>query len=66
MTQSNFDAFLTRITYSLGSNETSHVLNALGISDDLPAATIRIGVGRFKSEQELDFKAEAIANEVFQ
>ena len=50
---------------SSGSNEPSHVLKALGISDDLSTASIRIGFGYFTSDQEMDFAAESIAKEVY-
>ena len=50
---------------SSDSNEPSHVLKALGISDDLSAATIRIGFGSFTSEQDVDFAANVIADEVY-
>ncbi len=49
---------------SSGSNEPSHVLRALGISDDLSNSTIRIGFGRFTSEEDMEFAANAIADEV--
>jgi cysteine desulfurase len=49
---------------SSGSDELSYVLKALGISDDLAAATIRVGLGRFTTDQDMDFAAEVIAAEV--
>ena len=49
---------------SSGSDEPSYVLKALGINDDLAAASIRVGLGRFTTEQDMDFAAEAIAAEV--
>jgi cysteine desulfurase len=37
------------------------VLRALGLSDDLANASIRIGLGRFMTPAEVDFAADAIA-----
>jgi cysteine desulfurase len=50
---------------SSGSNQSSHVLKALGISDDLSAATIRIGFGCFTTDRDVDFAANSIAEEVY-
>ncbi len=50
---------------SSSSREPSHVLKALGISNDLSAATIRIGFGYFTSDQDMDFAADTIAKEVY-
>ena len=44
-----------------GSTEPSHVLKALGLNDDLVLASIRVGFGRFTTEEEIDFAAEKIA-----
>jgi cysteine desulfurase len=41
--------------------EPSYVLRALGLSDDLANASIRIGLGRFTKPAEVDFAADAIA-----
>jgi cysteine desulfurase len=41
--------------------EPSYVLRALGLSDALANASIRIGLGRFTSEAEVDFAADVIA-----
>ena len=42
----------------------SHVLEALGLSEELSAATIRIGLGRFTNEDDIKFATETITAEV--
>ncbi len=42
---------------SSGSFEPSHVLLAIGLSDDLARATIRFGIGRFTTAEEVDYAA---------
>ncbi|MFQ5765290.1 MAG: IscS subfamily cysteine desulfurase [Rhodospirillales bacterium] len=46
------------------SVEPSYVLRALGLSDDLAHASIRVGFGRFTTADEIDFAAGKIADEV--
>ena len=41
--------------------EPSYVLRALGLSDDLAAATLRIGLGRYTTEAEVDFAVDTLA-----
>jgi cysteine desulfurase len=43
------------------SVEPSYVLRALGLSDALANASIRLGLGRFTTADEVDFAADAIA-----
>jgi cysteine desulfurase len=42
----------------------SHVLQALGLSDDLSRASLRFGLGRFNTPEEVDFAIEAVATGV--
>jgi cysteine desulfurase len=41
--------------------EPSYVLRALGMSDDLANASIRLGLGRFTTEAEADFAVDALS-----
>jgi cysteine desulfurase len=44
--------------------EPSYVLRALGLDDALAAASIRIGLGRFTTSDEVDFAVDSIAGAV--
>ncbi len=44
--------------------EPSHVLRALGISDDLARASLRFGLGRFNTDEEVDFAIDLVADSV--
>jgi cysteine desulfurase len=44
--------------------EPSHVLKALGLSEDLTRASIRFGLSRFTTNQEIDFAVETVVENV--
>src|SRR5690606_17813522 len=44
------------------SVEPSYVLQALGMSSARANASLRIGIGRFTTQQEIDFAADRIAD----
>ena len=46
------------------SLEPSHVLRAMGVGDDLAHSSIRFGIGRFTTEEEIDFVAKRIIETV--
>ena len=46
------------------SVEPSYVLRALGVDDELAHASLRLTVGRFTTEEEVDYAAERIAEVV--
>jgi cysteine desulfurase len=60
-------AMLPELSVSLGSActsaavEPSYVLRAIGLPDDLANASIRIGLGRFTAEAEIDFALDRLA-----
>jgi cysteine desulfurase len=45
--------------------EPSHVLRALGVREDLARASLRFGLGRFTTEDEIEFAAEYVARQVW-
>jgi len=44
--------------------EPSHVLRSLGLGDDATRASLRFGLGRFNTEEEIDFTVQAVAEAV--
>lgn len=46
------------------SLEPSYVLKALGLGDDLAHSSLRFGLGRFTTDDQIDFTIEAIKNTV--
>ena len=46
------------------SLEPSYVLRAIGAEDDLAHSSIRFGIGRFTTEQEVDFTAQKCIQQV--
>lgn len=47
-----------------GDGQSSPVLAALGVSPELAASSLRIGLGRFTTDEEVDFAAEKIVGAV--
>jgi cysteine desulfurase len=44
--------------------EPSHVLLALGLGEDLTRASLRFGIGRFNTVEEIDYAVAAVAENV--
>ncbi len=59
-------ALSTGSACTAASIEPSYVLRALGLDDALAAASVRIGLGRFTTEAEIDFGADRLAQVVNQ
>ncbi len=46
------------------SLEPSYVLRAIGVEEDMAHTSLRIGFGRFTTEEEVDYTADLIIREV--
>jgi cysteine desulfurase len=46
------------------SLEPSYVLRALGVGDELAHTSIRFGIGRFNTEEEVDFVIDLVVKSV--
>ena len=51
-------------TCTTASLEPSHVLRALGVKENLAHSSIRFGLGRFNTEEEVDYTIKRIVEEV--
>ena len=46
------------------SLEPSYVLRAIGVEEELAHTSIRFGIGRFNTEEEIDFVADLVEEKV--
>lgn len=46
------------------SLEPSYVLRALGVNEELAHTSLRIGIGRFTTEKEIDYLVESLVSKV--
>jgi cysteine desulfurase len=46
------------------SLEPSYVLRAMGVTEDLAHSSLRFGIGRFSTEEEIDYVAERVVSQV--
>jgi cysteine desulfurase len=44
--------------------EVSHVLRAIGLDEDMARASLRFGVGRFTTEEEVDFTVDLVRRKI--
>ena len=51
-------------TCTSAAMEPSHVLTAMGVREDLAHGAIRFGLGRFNTEEEVDYVVDRVAEEV--
>lgn len=57
-------AFSTGSACSSANEESSYVLRAIGVSNDLAEASLRFGLGRFTTDAEIDTAAERLVEEI--
>src|SRR5205085_2290594 len=57
-------ALSTTSACSSGSKATSHVLRSLGVPDELALGAVRFGIGRFNTEDEIDYTISRIVEGV--
>ncbi len=57
-------AVSTGAACSSASAKPSHVLKAIGLSDELASSSIRFGLGRFNTTEEIEYTIEKIINTV--
>jgi cysteine desulfurase len=57
-------AISTGAACSSGAQEPSHVLRAMGLSEDIQEGALRIGLGKFNTPEEIDGAAAAIASAI--
>ena len=57
-------AFSSGSACSSASSEASYVLNAIGTSTNLAESSLRIGLGRFTLEKEVDYAASRLIEEI--
>lgn len=55
-------AMSTGSACSSGAGKPSHVLKAMGLSDEDARATLRISLGRFTTQEEIEFAADQITS----
>jgi cysteine desulfurase len=46
------------------SLEPSHVLRAIGVDEELAHTSIRFGLGRFNTEEEVDYTVRRVVEEI--
>jgi len=54
------------VSEEIGDTNYSHVLQAMGLDSEAGHSTIRFGLGRFTTEEEVDYVAERFSNVVTQ
>ena len=52
------------VSGATGDQQPSHVLLALGLDDEMADSAVRFSIGRFTTEQEIDYTIEAVSNAV--